>query len=214
MPLDLEKQFTFYGAYHHNPVSPPTHTSNMRCCDTNPSTPVFYFYQVNIAIHITCVPIIMLCMFQLATLTGPLLPLPPSLTLPSLPPNLGTLAATLYALLYILMEPVAGTLLSPFLLGGAMLANHLTTTYGQTATHYGLAIQVAAWILQFVGHGKFEGRAPALLDNLVQAFFLAPFFVWLEVLFGLGYRPQLKRRIDERVQVEISKFQEEKKKTK
>ncbi|KAK2780847.1 hypothetical protein FQN52_008305 [Onygenales sp. PD_12] len=188
MPLDLEKQFTFYGAYHHNPV--------------------------NIAIHITCVPIIMLCMFQLATLTGPLLPLPPSLTLPSLPPNLGTLAATLYALLYILMEPVAGTLLSPFLLGGAMLANHLTTTYGRTATHYGLAIQVAAWILQFVGHGKFEGRAPALLDNLVQAFFLAPFFVWLEVLFGLGYRPQLKRRIDERVQVEISKFQEEKKKTK
>ena len=31
-----------------------------------------------------------------------------------------------------------------------------------------LAIHVTAWILQFIGHGVFEGRAPALLDSLDQ----------------------------------------------
>ena len=44
-----------------------------------------------------------------------------------------------------------------------------------------LAIHVTAWILQFVGHGVFEGRAPALLDSLDQALITAPLFVLLEV---------------------------------
>lgn len=52
----------------------------------------------------------------------------------------------------------------------------------------------------------FEGRAPALLDNLVQALFLAPFFVWMEVLFWFGYRPELKARLDRAVEREIEKY--------
>lgn len=52
----------------------------------------------------------------------------------------------------------------------------------------------------------FEGRAPALLDNLVQALFLAPFFVWMEVLFWCGYRPELKGRLDRAVEREIEKW--------
>ncbi len=31
-----------------------------------------------------------------------------------------------------------------------------------------LVIHVFGWILQFIGHGVFEGRAPALLDSLDQ----------------------------------------------
>lgn len=63
-----------------------------------------------------------------------------------------------------------------------------------------------AWIGQFIGHGVFERRAPALKDNLVQgesyparflfgngnrrgklmvALVTAPFFVHLELMFGL-----------------------------
>ncbi|KAI8022755.1 Phenylalanine--tRNA ligase alpha subunit, cytoplasmic [Camellia lanceoleosa] len=34
---------------------------------------------------------------------------------------------------------------------------------------------------QFIGHGIFEKRAPALLDNLAQAFLMAPYFVFLEL---------------------------------
>lgn len=61
-----------------------------------------------------------------------------------------------------------------------------------------------------MGHGKFEGRAPALLDNLVQAAFLAPFFVWLETLFMFGYRPELQKRVEAAVVKEIEKFKKQK----
>ncbi len=140
------------------------------------------------------------------TNTPSLIPLPANLTLTTLPLNLGTLSAIFYSVLYILMEPVAGTLLFPLLLGATAYANHLTSAYPSTANSYALALFVAAWIAQFVGHGVFEGRAPALLDNLVQALFLAPFFVWMEVLFWFGYRPELKARLDRAVEREIEKW--------
>jgi len=31
---------------------------------------------------------------------------------------------------------------------------------------YATAVHVFAWVMQFIGHGVFEKRAPALLDNL------------------------------------------------
>jgi uncharacterized membrane protein YGL010W len=80
-----------------------------------------------------------------------------------------------------------------------------------TATNrWAIAINIVSWILQFIGHGKFEGRAPALLDNLFQAVFLAPLFVWLELLFKLGYRPELKSRVDTAVEIEVAKFRAKK----
>jgi len=103
-------------------------------------------------------------------------------------------------------------MLAPLLLAGTAFANYLTTTYGMTANYWAIGIHIVSWLAQFVGHGKFEGRAPALLDNLFQAIFLAPFFVWLEVLFTLGYRPDLKSRLDKAVENEVSKYRAEKSK--
>ena len=106
------------------------------------------------------------------------------------------------------MEPVAGGALSVLLFAGTAYANHLTSEYGMTANYWAIALHVGSWIAQFVGHGKFEGRAPALLDNLFQAFFLAPLFVWMEILFALGYRPELQTRIDKLVQQDVATFRE------
>ena len=131
------------------------------------------------------------------------------MTIPNLPANLGTIACLVYSTLYILMEPVAGGMLAPLLLGGTAYANHLTSTYGMKANWIAIGVHIFSWLAQFVGHGIFEGRAPALLDNLVQAIFLAPFFVWMEILFAFGYRPELKARLDESVQKEITKFKAE-----
>lgn len=136
----------------------------------------------------------------------PALPFPEWLTIPYLPPNLGTISCLVYSSLYILMEPVAGAMLAPLLLSGTALANHLTSTYGMTANYVAIGVHIVSWLVQFVGHGVFEGRAPALLDNLVQAIFLAPFFVWLEILFAFGYRPELKARLDKSIEKEIAKF--------
>jgi len=183
MSLNLEKQLTFYGAYHHNPV--------------------------NVGVHIVCVPPILLTAIALLTST-PDVPLPSWLSIPNLPLNLGTAGAVLYSTLYILMEPVAGGLLAPLLIGATAYANHLTSTYGATANYWAGAINIACWIAQFIGHGVFEGRAPALLDNLVQALFLAPFFVWFEILFALGYRPELKGRVNQAVEKELQKIKSNK----
>lgn len=108
------------------------------------------------------------------------------------------------------MEPVAGGILAPILLCGTAFANHLTTKYGMTANYWAICFHVGSWLAQFVGHGAFEGRAPALLDNLVQAAFLAPFFVWMEILFMLGYRPELKSRVDAKVEKEIERYRNSK----
>lgn len=108
------------------------------------------------------------------------------------------------------MEPVAGAMLAPLLVSGTAYANHLTSAYGMKANYIAIGVHIVSWLVQFVGHGVFEGRAPALLDNLVQALFLAPFFVWLEILFLLGYRPELKARLDSSVEKEIAKFRSEK----
>lgn len=108
------------------------------------------------------------------------------------------------------MEPVAGAMLAPILIGVTAYGNHLTSTYGATANKWAGGVFVASWIAQFIGHGIFEGRAPALLDNIAQAFLLAPFFVWFEILFTLGYRPDLKKRIDKAVEDDIRKFKGEK----
>ena len=50
------------------------------------------------------------------------------------------------------------------------------------------------------------GRRPALFDNLFQSFVLAPFFVFLEVLFKLGYRPALHRAINNETGKRIHAF--------
>ena len=58
------------------------------------------------------------------------------------------------------------------------------------------ALFVGGWILQLVGHG-FEGRRPALTDNLFQIF-VAPIFLCAEIFFALGYKPGLHRAVQER----------------
>ena len=52
---------------------------------------------------------------------------------------------------------------------------------------------VGGWILQLVGHA-FEGRRPALADNLFQIF-VAPIFLAAEVFFALGWKKNLKEKV-------------------
>jgi len=66
-----------------------------------------------------------------------------------------------------------------------------------------------SWIAQFLGHGLAEGRAPALLDNILGALVLAPFFVHLELLFMLGYRPELHKQLKNDVGKEIARLRRE-----
>jgi uncharacterized membrane protein YGL010W len=55
---------------------------------------------------------------------------------------------------------------------------------------------VGGWILQLVGH-VFEGRRPALADNLFQIF-IAPIFLCAEIFFALGYKGRLQEAVHRR----------------
>ncbi|KAF9903809.1 hypothetical protein EC991_003367 [Linnemannia zychae] len=94
---------------------------------------------------------------------------------------------------------------APLFLGAA---KHATTFLASTpdATRIALYIHAFAWIAQFIGHGAFEKRAPKLLDNLVQALVLAPYFVVWEVLFMVGYRSQMKQELDVEVRKDVEAF--------
>jgi len=56
------------------------------------------------------------------------------------------------------------------------------------------AFFVGGWAIQLWGH-VYEGRKPALVDNLFQIF-VAPMFLTAEVLIGLGLRKGLHRRVE------------------
>ncbi len=54
---------------------------------------------------------------------------------------------------------------------------------------------IGGWVFQLVGH-VWEGRRPALADNLFQAF-IGPMFIMAEVLMALGLKQELKAAIDD-----------------
>jgi uncharacterized membrane protein YGL010W len=65
-------------------------------------------------------------------------------------------------------------------------------------------IQFVGCASQLLSHIFIEHRVPAFMDNVLQAFLLAPLFVFIELLFVLGYRPALQKRIHEKVKAAIS----------
>jgi len=115
--------------------------------------------------------------------------------------------ASLYQLYYFALEPLAALIYLPqltlSLLTATAFSKHASAPQIAGGTH------AVAWIAQFIGHGVHEGRSPALLDNILGAVVLAPFFVHLELLFGLGYKPQLHKQIQNDIGKEIAKFRKE-----
>ncbi|KAJ3188362.1 hypothetical protein HDU85_005513 [Gaertneriomyces sp. JEL0708] len=118
------------------------------------------------------------------------------------PLNAAFVVTAAYNLYYIALEPVAGTMYAPILFTLCHFANTFAAkdeVFNLSPNMAALLIHVTSWIFQFIGHGAAEGRAPALLDNLVQALVLAPFFVWIEVLFMFGYRPAFRSKLQMRI---------------
>lgn len=191
---DLEEQFSFYAAYHSN--------------------------GMNKLIHILCVwPILftgIVFLEYVPEFTGfaPQLAAINNAVLFIHPFNAAFIMAVIYATAYILMDQKAGTLAAFLVFLCLIYAQkfylEIEGYTGYPAWLVAAAIHVGGWIAQFIGHGAFEGRAPALLDNLAQAFLMAPLFVLLEVLFHFGYRQDFQKKMRSRVGVEITKFRKSK----
>lgn len=90
-------------------------------------------------------------------------------------------AGGFYAAYYLWVCPAAtGAVAAALVGGGAAAFVRLLSPAGNLKVH------VACWVAQLVGHAAFEGRAPALLDNLGQAAVTAPLFVLSELMGSAG----------------------------
>jgi uncharacterized membrane protein YGL010W len=106
----------------------------------------------------------------------------------------GISAAVIVALValigWIALDRVIGlamaVMIVPMLLAAQWIAG-----YGTNTAWLVFAIFFAGgWIFQLAGHA-WEGRRPALADNLFQAF-IGPMFIMAEVLMALGLKQDLK----------------------
>ena len=76
--------------------------------------------------------------------------------------------------------------------------------YGNTYT-YVLGAHIFGWLTQFVGHGVYEQRAPAILTNFLFMF-LAPFFVIFEIMNHFGYRQAEVDKYSKIIEADIAHY--------
>jgi len=101
---------------------------------------------------------------------------------------------------FLYLDSLAGmtiTLLYSVLLVAASKAK---VYWGDSFVLFLIGLQLISWTMQFIGHGLFEGRRPAISDNILHAV-AAPFFVTMEVMFSLGYKPAMRTEVQTRVNV-------------
>jgi len=96
---------------------------------------------------------------------------------------------------WIALDRVIGLAMVVAMVPMLIVAEWIARTYGGTTAWIVFAVFfVGGWIFQLVGH-MWEGRRPALADNLFQAF-VGPMFIMAEVLMALGLKQELKAAIE------------------
>ncbi|KAF0981234.1 hypothetical protein FDP41_013022 [Naegleria fowleri] len=98
--------------------------------------------------------------------------------------NLAVLVSAVLMVYYLILDRIAGFLLSLEFFGMVVLSHYFHLRWIHSpSTYYWFAviIQVIGWATQFYGH-YLEGKRPALIDNVFQIF-IAPLFVLFELLF-------------------------------
>lgn len=110
---------------------------------------------VNVAIHKVAVPAILFHVVAMLDWIGT------GVAVAGLELTVGVIVTALAALWYAVMTPGLALLVVPF--------SALCLWLGRmTPREAVIAIAVIAWIAQLVGHARFERRAPAFKDNIVQ----------------------------------------------
>ncbi len=112
------------------------------------------------------------------------------------PVSVGTLFAAVVIVYWIACQPVIGIASGVFFIPFIWLAQWVAAQGQAVAWSVFAAAFVGGWVIQLVGHA-FEGRKPALLDNILQVF-VAPVFLMAEVFFALGLLKPLHDAVEAR----------------
>lgn len=134
----------------------------------------------NKATHVVGIPVIVFSLLLLLTLWHAALPV-----------------AILAVAGWLALDLGIGLVMAMLMAAGWAAAEALASRLGTPMavwTAFGVLF-VGGWVLQFLGH-HYEGRRPALVDNIFQAF-IGPMFLVAEALVALGRRPDLARAMGE-----------------
>ena len=109
--------------------------------------------------------------------------------------SLATLVAVGALIGWIALDRSIGIAMAAIMVPMLLAAEWIAASAGSTLAWIVFAVFfVGGWVFQLVGH-VFEGRRPALVDNLFQAF-IGPMFIMAEVLMAAGLRQDLRRIVD------------------
>jgi uncharacterized membrane protein YGL010W len=109
--------------------------------------------------------------------------------------TLAGILISILLLIYISVVPLIGVIATALYMVLLYFAKQITPD--QSPYLLFTAFFVGGWIIQFGGH-IFEGRKPALFDNLLQIF-MAPAFLIAEILFSLKLQSHLQDEIAARI---------------
>ena len=153
----------------------------------NPSYEFYKKYhqnKINKIIHILCIPLIVwsfsvflnsiVINFSLNYVTGFSF-----LNMFSMNITLSFILLSCYLLFYSLLDITCFQVMSIFLFI-IWASSYLFLYYCNFPFYYALMINIISWIMQFIGHGVFEGNRPALMDSIKQSFLMAPLFSYYE----------------------------------
>eukprot|EP01013_Petalomonas_cantuscygni_P009645 TRINITY_DN22521_c0_g1_i1.p2 TRINITY_DN22521_c0_g1~~TRINITY_DN22521_c0_g1_i1.p2 ORF type:complete len:199 (+),score=26.67 TRINITY_DN22521_c0_g1_i1:69-665(+) len=186
MPRDILSELSFYGSYHADPL--------------------------NQLVHVIFVPLIMATFVTVLAYSGPLFDpfiIPFFSMLPThmqhlLTPNAGLAVVLAYWGYYLYLALLPALTWLPFVGFPVLLVGNALYLHTANPLMWAGLLHVVSWAAQvIIGHGIFEKRKPALVDSLVQAFALAPLFVWVEVLFFCGFFRRLRDEVKTRVSAAI-----------
>jgi uncharacterized membrane protein YGL010W len=97
---------------------------------------------------------------------------------------------------WIALDAVIGLAMVAVIVPMLIVAEWIAKSTGTTTAWIVFALCfIGGWIFQIVGH-VWEGRRPALIDNLFQGF-IGPMFIMAEVLMALGLKQELKAVVEE-----------------
>jgi hypothetical protein len=105
--------------------------------------------------------------------------------------SLAVLVGILAVLGWVALDRTIGIAMIAMILPFVLIAGWIARSYGSgTAWTVFAVFFVGGWAFQLIGH-VWEGRRPALADNLFQAF-IGPMFIMAEILMALGLKQELK----------------------
>ena len=162
MSINDNKSYQFYKKYHKN--------------------------KINKIIHILCIPLIV---WSLSVLLNSIVfnvnmyfikdttNINSNLTFFNLDIYLSSIILFFYLLMYTIIDT---TCFKPmlFFLSFIWITSYYFLHNCSYPYYYAIIVNIFSWIMQFIGHGVFEGNRPALIDSISQSFLMAPLFSYYE----------------------------------